>query len=164
MANITIQQAYAIAMGAFQNPYALGRLDGGTTFGGGGNQSFNPGTITNANASGTSMLHNRLKVILSNTAVETLGAVPREFSSGGSPQTFSMNSLLYNLVPRTEVLANASGSGFETPIFAPQEYVGATRQNYNYRTGASIDNNGSIAGYEQLYHLTGLGIMRKLKK
>jgi hypothetical protein len=156
--NITIQQAYAICNGTWINPYTKGLLDDGVVFGSTLNTSFSLGNLFAANvaADGT-MLNNRLKAFLSGTSFAP-GTIPTQ----GSTLTLQDNS--YVLCSTTPVVANSAASGFETPVFNPQEYIGLTRQNYNYRTGADFNNSNVVNGYEQLYHLAGLGLFKKIKK
>lgn len=161
IANITIQQAYAICNGTWINPYTKGRLDtDGTPFGTILNTSFSIGNVFSGNAAtdGT-MLNNRLKAFLSGTSFD-LAPIPGQSSITGVDLT--NNS--YVICSTTPVLATSTGAGFDTPIFVPQEFIGATRQNYNYRTGADFNLSTNVNGFEQIYHLSGLGILKKIKK
>jgi len=158
IATITIQQAYAICNGTWINPYTKGRLDDGVVFGTTLNTSFSLGTLFAANvAPDGTMLNNRLKAFLSGTSF-----APGNIPTQGSTLTLQNNS--YVLCSTTPVLVTSTAAGFETPVFSPQEYIGSTQQNYNYRTGADFNTSSNINGYEQLYHLAGLGIFKKIKK
>lgn len=161
MADITIQQAYAIAMGIYVNPYRGGRLDGGALLGlsaGGNNICFaqKPAYLA---VFGTNPANNRLRRLLNGTSIN-LPAIP----GPTDPDGLDLSDQPYTLVSRTAVLSNVTTGGFETPIFEPREFIGATRQNYNYRTGADFLPSNAISAVEQLYHLAGLGIFKKIKK
>lgn len=161
MADITIQQAYALAMGVYVNPYRGGRLDGGTLLGldaGGINICFahKPNYLA---VFGTNPAKNRLQRLLDGTNIN-LTPIP----GPTDPDGLDLSDQSYTLVSRTAVLANTTAGGFETPIFEPREFIGATRQNYNYRTGADFVPSSAISAVEQLYHLSGLGILKKIKK
>lgn len=162
MPDVTIQQAYALAHGIWVNPYSNSRLDNGTIFATGVpsrliNQSYSPGNIYAANLSTDGTLKkNRLSALLDGTSVTVT-----YFNQTTTSQTLSG---VISLVNRTPVFANSAAQGFETPIFAPQEFIGTTRQNYNYETGADFSASSAINGFEQLYHLAGLAIVNKLKK
>lgn len=161
MADITIQQAYALAMGVFVNPYRGGLLDDGDLLG-----SLDGETKCFANQAnflavfGTNPTKNRLQRLLDGTAIN-LPAIPNQ----SGPTVLDLPNQAYTLVSTSAVLGHNSVTGFETPIFTPQEFINGVRQNYNYRTGANFQPAVvNISATEQLYHLAGLGLFKKLKK
>lgn len=161
MADITIQQAYAIAMGVFINPYYGGRLDDGFLLGDpvGINTCFY-NNATYLAVFGTNPAKNRLQRLLDGTNID-LAPIPNQ----AGPGVLNLPNQSYSLVSTATKLANSTAGGFETPIFAPQEFIASTRQNYNYRTGADFQPAvTNITAAEQLYHLTGLGLFKKIKK
>ena len=161
MASITIQQAYAISLGVWQNPYNGGLLDGGTLLGGGLDVSPNYCFKDDPSFLNTFLptTKNRLQRLLDGTTI-SLPGLPGISGVG----TFGLGGQVYTLEGRTATVANSTAQGFETPIFEPKEFIGATRQNYNYRTGSDLNNASNIQANEQLYHLAGIGLLKKIKK
>lgn len=161
MASITIQQAYAISMGVWQNPYNGGLLDRGPLLGGALDVSPNYCFKDDPSFLNTFLpkTKNRLQRLLDGTIID-LPSLPGIAGVG----TFDLVQQAYTFEGRTATVANSTAGGFETPIFEPKEFIGATRQNYNYRTGSDLNTTSTIQANEQLYHLAGIGLLKKIKK
>lgn len=103
---------------------------------------------------------NRLRALFHGTTPANVGAL--NFAANSAGQNLSnLASQVYTITSTATAVNDVGLTGAKQDIYTGYN---ASQKQLDYRAGGDITNAGGVSTIERNYHITGMGIWKKLKK